>query len=459
MSAIEKLSEGRHARRRIFGPLGGPPAASTPLVVTGLFQGYLAYNMARKALAVAAPGLQGDEGLSKTDLGVVSSSFTVTYGASKFAGSVITDHVSCRALFSLGLVLTGVLCLIFSLSSELPRLCLLWSLHGVVQGAGWPSLAKICVERVAPRAQGRVWALLSAAGNAGHVCAGPLLLSLGGGWRRVMQGAGILALLSGGLAWMLTGGDDDAADEKDGWFLKARKEGEEGREILLPWSTNQDWRAAVAKGVEWIFVVKRILRPEVAALFLADSLIYFVIKGLADWSVLVLTETKGLTEKEAVGVFFYCELGAILGSFASGWVSDQVGGLRTSTSSVFSLLALPFLYATHKMPLPGLPPLAFAYFVLGVFVNGPKTLSGIALRQLVPPRWPALPWVSRASSGKWGPPGPVLLSVLSRSIGDGLPFDTFGQPPSSPRPVSSPSQGCLSRPAALPSDTAETKGH
>ena len=43
------------------------------------------------------------------------------------------DHVSCRALFSLGLVLTGVLCFIFSLSSELPRLCLLWSLHGVVQ--------------------------------------------------------------------------------------------------------------------------------------------------------------------------------------------------------------------------------------------------------------------------------------------------------------------------------------
>ncbi len=35
MSAIEKLAEGRHARRRIFGPLGGPPAASTPLVVTG----------------------------------------------------------------------------------------------------------------------------------------------------------------------------------------------------------------------------------------------------------------------------------------------------------------------------------------------------------------------------------------------------------------------------------------
>ena len=34
------------------------------------------------------------------------------------------------------------------------------------------------------------------------------------------------------------------------------------------------------------------------------------------------------------------------------------------------------------MPLPGSPPLAVAYFILGVFVNGPKTLSGIALRQV-----------------------------------------------------------------------------
>ena len=44
----------------------------------------------------SSTGLQGDEGLSKTDLGVVSSSFTVTYGASKFAGSVITGREGGR---------------------------------------------------------------------------------------------------------------------------------------------------------------------------------------------------------------------------------------------------------------------------------------------------------------------------------------------------------------------------
>jgi hypothetical protein len=46
--------EGRLAARRVWGPVGGKP--STPIVVAGLFQGYLAYNTARKALAVAAPG-------------------------------------------------------------------------------------------------------------------------------------------------------------------------------------------------------------------------------------------------------------------------------------------------------------------------------------------------------------------------------------------------------------------
>lgn len=75
----------------------------------------------------------------------------------------------------------------------------------------------------------------------------------------------------------------------------------------------------MAKGVEWVWVVRRICSlPEVAALFLADSLVYFVIKGLADWSVLALTETRAMEEREAVGVFFSCECGAILGSFASG---------------------------------------------------------------------------------------------------------------------------------------------
>ena len=57
--------------------------------------------------------------------------------------------------------------------------------------------------------------------------------------------------------------------------------------------TPAQWRRHLAVFTEWLLVVKRVLSPEVAALLMADSLVYFVIKGLADWSVLVLTETRG----------------------------------------------------------------------------------------------------------------------------------------------------------------------
>ena len=75
------------------------------------------------------------------------------------------------------------------------------------------------------------------------MCAGPILLSLGGGWRRVMQGAGLVALLSGLAAWGLTGdGDEAAADE---WRLFRRREGYDSpREVLLQWTTYED----VSKG-------------------------------------------------------------------------------------------------------------------------------------------------------------------------------------------------------------------
>lgn len=197
----------------------------------------------------------------------------------------------------------------------------------------------------------------------------------------MMQGAGLVALLSGLAAWGLTGdGDEAAADE---WRLFRRREGYDSpREVLLQWTTYEDvrkgrrrrtsghacvlspilkpkptnpsltqWRALVAKTVEWIWVVRRIVaQPEVASLFLADSLVYFVIKGLADWSVLALTETKGLAEKEAVGVFFYCELGAIAGSFASG--KGQAGRLLSCGRRLCLPACLPAFLPTHPLTYP-----------------------------------------------------------------------------------------------------------
>jgi hypothetical protein len=44
---------------------------------------------------------------------------------------------------------------------------------------------------------------------------------------------------------------------------------------------------------EWVWLGRRLMKVDILAILAADALTYFVIKGLADWSVLLLTETKG----------------------------------------------------------------------------------------------------------------------------------------------------------------------
>lgn len=57
-----------------------------------------------------------------------------------------------------------------------------------------------------------------------------------------MQGAGLVAMLAGLVAWGLTG-DGDEADE---WRLLRRREGyEDAREVLLAWTTYEDVRACL----------------------------------------------------------------------------------------------------------------------------------------------------------------------------------------------------------------------
>lgn len=53
-------------------------------------------------------GLSSELGLSKTDLGLVSSSFTAAYGVAKFAGSVITGTRALEPRHVLSAIGSGV---------------------------------------------------------------------------------------------------------------------------------------------------------------------------------------------------------------------------------------------------------------------------------------------------------------------------------------------------------------
>lgn len=67
----------------------------------------------------------------------------MAYAISKFISGVLSDHISARWLFSVGLFLVGGINIAFSQSSTVAAFSLLWFINGLGQGCGWPPCGKV----------------------------------------------------------------------------------------------------------------------------------------------------------------------------------------------------------------------------------------------------------------------------------------------------------------------------
>lgn len=75
--------------------------------------------------------------------GMITSSQTMAYAISKFISGVLSDQISARWLFSIGLFLVGGINIAFSWSSTVSMFSLLWFINGLGQGCGWPPCGKV----------------------------------------------------------------------------------------------------------------------------------------------------------------------------------------------------------------------------------------------------------------------------------------------------------------------------
>lgn len=78
-----------------------------------------------------------------TITGLISSSQTLAYAISKFISGVLSDQISARWLFSIGLFIVGAINVLFSWSSTVTLFTVLWFLNGLGQGFGWPPCGKV----------------------------------------------------------------------------------------------------------------------------------------------------------------------------------------------------------------------------------------------------------------------------------------------------------------------------
>ncbi|XP_020957699.1 glucose-6-phosphate exchanger SLC37A4 isoform X1 [Sus scrofa] len=175
------------------------------VIFSAMFGGYSLYYFNRKTFSFVMPSLVEEIRLDKDDLGLITSSQSAAYAISKFVSGVLSDQMSARWLFSSGLLLVGLVNVIFSWSSTVPVFAALWFLNGLAQGLGWPPCGKILRKWFEPSQFGTWWAILSTSMNlAGGL--GPILatiLAQSYSWRSTLALSGALCVVVSFLCLLL----------------------------------------------------------------------------------------------------------------------------------------------------------------------------------------------------------------------------------------------------------------
>jgi len=343
-------------------------------ILYSMFIGYAFYYFTRKSFTFAMPGLMEDLHFDKGQLGLLGSVLYITYGISKFASGVLSDKSNSRYFMSFGLIMTGILNILFGFSSTFWVLALFWGLNGWFQGFGWPPCARFLTHWYSQNERGSWWSICSLSHNVGAFII-PWIIGLClyfFDWRAAMYVPGVLCIIGGfylmnrlrdtpeslGLPPIEKFRNDYGGVDKKDFY-----EGElTTKEILLD------------------YVIKN---KYIWMLAIAYFFIYIVRTGFSDWTAYFLYEEKGYNRLSSTGMVSVFEAGGFFGSLCAGIISDRYfGAMRGPVNVLFAVGMLVSSVFFWWIP-PGYTWLdSIAIFTIGFMIFGPQVLVGMAASEL-----------------------------------------------------------------------------
>lgn len=170
-----------------------------------LARGVIVAGQSTQAVGVAAialfmPIICADLGLSFGQAGLLAAVTTLTYALMQMPAGLAAQRWGARRIFSLGLLGTNILGLVFALSSAFPMLLAVQAVAGLCRGLMFVPGLILITEQFAESMRAAAMGLLFAGGLSAYVTVnllGPLLVGHLGwrGFLLMMSGAGLLLLL------------------------------------------------------------------------------------------------------------------------------------------------------------------------------------------------------------------------------------------------------------------------
>lgn len=343
-------------------------------ILYSMFIGYAFYYFTRKSFTFAMPGLIQDLGFDKSQLGILGSILSLTYGVSKFASGVIGDRTNPRYMMAIGLMLTGVFNICFGLSSSLFFFALFWGLNGWFQGFGWPPCARFLTQWYSHSERGSWWSTW----NVSHNVGGFLIPWVAGvalqyfGWRYAMYIPGVLCILVG--FFLINRLRDTPQSLGLPPIEKYRND------YIDKIEAENDAQNLSAKRILIDFVLKN---SYIWLLAVAYFFVYAVRTGINDWTALFLVESKGYSSIGANGCVSLFEVGGFFGSLVAGWSSDRLFNAKRGPINVLFAIGMFFFIGIFWFIPEGYIVLdSLVMFCIGFAIFGPQMMIGLAAAEL-----------------------------------------------------------------------------
>lgn len=338
-------------------------------IMLGMYVGYAGFYLTRKTLSAASPALITNLNIDMAHIGLMGTLFSLTYGVSKFVSGMIADQTNSRFFMSTGLILTGVISLVFSQMHSIAALTALWVANAWFQGWGWPACANLLTSWYSRNERGVWWAVWNTAHNVGGAIVPVLVayLVIHVNWQAGFALPGVAAIVIGLLLF----------------FYLRDKPKSLGLPNIGDWRKDklEQFHEADSPSLTYRTILHRYVLTNRYLWLLAVSyiMVYIVRTAIYDWGNIYLTQQHHYSLIQANIALAMFEVGGVLGSLVAGWGSDRIfAGNRGPMCILFATGIFLSVAAFWLFPFTDIFIHALLLFCVGFFVFGPQMLIGMA---------------------------------------------------------------------------------
>jgi MFS family permease len=276
------------------------------IIIAGFFTVLVAFAI-RYAYGLILPHMLPSLGISKTEAGVIFSSYFMAYTLFSPLLGLLADRVDARKLITLFVTILGIGAFLMSFSSSVFQASLFYAIAGFGHSACWAPVVAVVLRWVGETRRGTALAIVDL-GSATGIALWSFLIPLIVGsysWQAVWVSLGVSALLVAGLNSVVIRSSPPIVSGLEGAISVQKKQ--------MPIKVAY---AAIFRNPKFYFI-------GLSYLLLSFSIL-IPFTFLATYA----TQELGIAYKSALGLIAVIAITGALGKLALGHLSDTVGRVR-----------------------------------------------------------------------------------------------------------------------------------